>query len=260
MEKGSFIGSLCAIIMILVSIVWAGGHLRGFIDTPAAIIIVGGMLFGAMVAFPIEEVKKIPILFQKVFFNRVQPFHGQIDTIVNLAETARKEGVIALEGRMEEIQDDFLKLGLRMVVDGMNHETVESVMEMQMNAVNSRHKAGKMVISQMGKTAPVFGLVATLMGLVLMLADMDPETIGEHMSVAILGTFYGAVGANLFLLPFGEKLAYYNRKELEGMELTIQGVLGILKGDNPRLIRMKLSTYLTAKEIQPEAESTTPAE
>ncbi len=254
MEKATFLGSICAIIMILGSIIAAKGQLIGFVDPPAAVIIGGGMLFGVMVAFPLDEVKKIPVLIKKVFFIKSRSMVSVVENLVSLAETARRDGVIALEAKMAEIDDPFLKLGISMVVDGMTPENVESVMHMQMDAVNKRHKSGKAIITQMGKSAPVFGLVATLMGLVLMLSNMDPATIGHHMGVAILGTFYGAVCANLFFLPFGEKLAYYNRKEMEEMELTIAGVLAIQHGENPRIIRMKLSTFLTAKEIKPEAD------
>ncbi len=254
METATFIGSIAAIVMICGSIVAAGGELVGFIDPPAVVIIGGGIFCGVLVAFPMEEVRRLPQVLRCVFFNRKRDIAQQIDTIVSLAETARRDGVLSLENRLSEIDDPFLSTGLKMVVDGMQPEAVAGVMEREIEAVNARHHVGREMVSTLGKASPVFGLVATLMGLVLMLSHMDPKTIGHHMAVAILGTFYGAVCANLFLLPFGAKLGYYNKREIESMELTMIGVMEIQKGENPRVIRMKLSTLIPIAQRKKEEE------
>ncbi len=254
MERASFIGAIGAVLMLMSAIKMGGGNLAGFIDIAAGIIIGGGMTFSTLICFPLEEVLKIPRLLKIVFFTSRKSATDLVEMIVSLAESARREGVLSLEKRMESIRDPFLAAGIRMVTDGMTPDAVEAVLRLQMDAVAARHHIGRGVLAAMGRTSPVFGLVATLMGLVLMLSHMDPETIGERMSVALVGTFYGVVTANLFFLPFADKLSYFNGKELERMEIAVIGVLGIQSGENPRIIRMKLSMFLPPDEVTVEEE------
>ncbi len=254
MEIATIVGSITAIVMICGSIVAAGGNLWGFVDPPAAVIIGGGILCGVLVAFPMDEFLRLPKVISKVFFNRKRNVAEIIDTIVSLAETARRDGVLSLEHRTSEINDPFLAMGIKMIVDGMPAEAVAGVLEREIEAVGARHHVGREMVQTLGKASPVFGLVATLMGLVLMLSHMDPATIGHEMGIAILGTFYGAVSANLFLLPFAAKLGYYNKRELEVMELVLLGVLEIQKGENPRVIRLKLSTAIPVDQRKAEEE------
>ncbi len=244
MEKGSFTGSICAIFLLCGGVLAAGGNLLAFVDPPAAIIIGGGIVCALMISFPLEEVKRVPHVVKLVFFYKSPSVLSAINEIVAIADVARREGVLALDSRLEEYKNAFLKQGLRLVVDGASKENVEAVLSADIEAVRTRHAVGAEMVSTLGKAAPVFGLVATLMGLAMMLADMDPDTIGEKMSVAILGTFYGATSANLFLLPFGAKLRFFNKKEIEIFEVYVEGILDIQKGENPRLIKTKLMTRL----------------
>jgi len=246
-EIGAVTGLVSAIIMLLTSVLLMGGSLEGMMDLPAMIIIGGGIVCGVLVAFPTKDCARIPAVFMRGFFPKTSDLIAVINQIVELAEMARRDGILTLDAKLQEIDNPFLVSGMRMVIDGMNHETVEAIMRREVNALNARHKVGKGMVSQLGKAAPVFGLVATLLGLVQMLANMDPKTIGHQMSVAILGTFYGAVSANLFFLPFGEKLKNYNQMELDNMEIIIVGVLAIQAGENPRVIKLKLTTFIPPK-------------
>jgi len=140
-----------------------------------------------------------------------------------------------------------MTLGIQMAVDGTRPEIIESIMRTEMDAVATRHRTGKSVLDQMGRFAPAFGMIGTLMGLIIMLGDMSPDTIGSGMAVALLTTLYGAVASNLLCLPFAEKLNYYSKHELLAMEIIVRGIMGIQSGDNPRVIEQKLNTFIPPK-------------
>ncbi|MDR1960387.1 MAG: MotA/TolQ/ExbB proton channel family protein [Planctomycetaceae bacterium] len=248
MDPGTIIGIISAVIMLAGSIIIAEGALYGFVDVPALIIIAGGTFCGVLIAFPMRDVLRLPVLFRKVLFSRPKEAAPVIDQIVSLAETARHDGILALESRLDTVSEPFLASALRLVVDGLPPDTVEAVLRRDMKSTHLRHTAGRRLFSQLGRTAPMFGLMSTLMGLVMMLADMNPLTVGRHMSIALLGTFYGTVLANLLFLPAAEKLNGYNANELEIMELIMAGIRGIQCGDNPSMIRRNLSTFLPQKQ------------
>jgi len=251
-EIGLVGGVVAAVLMLLSAVGLMGGSLMGMVDPPALIIIGGGIMCGVLVAFPLKDVLNLPSVIIAVLFPQQREVSLLVDQIVDLSETARRDGILALDARIQEINDPFLTSGIRMAVDGIHQEIVEGIMRHEINSVNARHRVGKGMISQLGKAAPVFGLIATLLGLVQMLAHMDPATIGHHMSVAILGTFYGATTANVLFLPLGEKLKNYNQMEVESMEIIVVGVLAIQNGENPRTIRLKLSTFLPPKLRKPD--------
>ena len=131
-----------------------------------------------------------------------------------------------------------------MAIDGTRPEIIEGVMRTEMDAVEERHAGGKAIMDQIGRFAPAFGMIGTLIGLIIMLGNMSPETIGSGMAVALLTTLYGAICSNLFCLPIAEKLGYLSRNELLTMEITVRGIMGIQAGDNPRVIEQKLSTFV----------------
>jgi chemotaxis protein MotA len=167
---------------------------------------------------------------------------------VALAETARREGLLALEGKASEIKDPFIELGIRMAVDGTRAEVIQAVMTKDIESMQARHKEGKKMIELVGRCGPAFGMVATLLGLVLMLGNLsDPDAIGPSMAVALVGTMYGALAANLVAIPFSEKLAGLSSEEAVCKEIILQGIMAIQSGDNPRTVRQKLSAYLPPK-------------
>jgi chemotaxis protein MotA len=227
-----------------------GGLAKLFIfwDAPSVLIVGGGAIASVMVAYPLRAVLlSHKFLWMPIKHREFTPLTA-ITQIVSLAETARREGLLALENRMEEIDDPFLSNGIRMAVDGMSPEVVEAIMNCEIDAVNSRHNYGRSIVANYGKYAPAFGMIGTLIGLVLMLADLDPETIGAGMAVALLTTLYGAIVSNLFLLPMADKLGFVNDFEMQVMEITLKGVISIQAGENPRIIKQKLLTYISPSE------------
>lgn len=224
-----------------------------FVDPSSILVVLGGSLAAVMICVPLKEVFNSFAVMKNTVFNKQESISGLIEQIVSLAETARRDGLLALESRIDEIDNPFIVLGIQMAVDGTRPEIIEDVMRTEMEAISTRHKKGKKLFDHLGRFAPAFGMIGTLIGLVIMLGDMSPDTIGAGMAVALLTTLYGAVVANLIFLPLSEKLAFINDHELLTKEIIVRGIMGIQSGDNPRVIEQKLSTYIPPKLRQAEA-------
>jgi chemotaxis protein MotA len=181
----------------------------------------------------------------KLFFNRAEDLPGLIEELVRLAEIARKDGLLALEARVPEVSHATIALGIQMAVDGTRPEVIEDIFRTEMQAEEGRHHVGKKMLELMGRCGPAFGMIATLLGLILMLGNLDdPDSIGPTMAMALVGTLYGAAIANMVCTPCAEKLGYLSRQELLAKEVVLKGILGIQAGENPRVIEQKLNTYL----------------
>ena len=248
MDLATVIGVILAIGLILVSIILAGASFSAFIDYPSFMVVVGGAIAAAMISFPLKNFLGVFGVTKNVFFNRLENIPELIETIVSLAETARRDGLLALESRMDEIENPFIVLGIQMAVDGTRPEVIEDIMRNEVEAVATRHRDGKSILDQMGRFAPAFGMIGTLMGLIIMLGNMsDPSAICGGMAVALITTLYGAIISNVFFLPFAEKLGFMNKQELLAKEIVVRGIMAIQSGDNPRLIEQKLNTFVPPK-------------
>lgn len=245
MDISTIIGMIFGTVLIVLAIVLSpGADLGGFMDVASMLIVIGGAIAAVMICFPLKVVLGTFGIAKKVVFNKQEDIRELIKVIVSLAETARRDGLLALENRLEEIESPFLTLGIQMAIDGTRPEIIEGVMRTEMDAVEERHANGKSIMDQIGRFAPAFGMIGTLIGLIIMLGNMSPDTIGSGMAVALLTTLYGAVFSNLFCLPIAEKLGYLSRNEMLIMEITVRGIMGIQAGDNPRVIEQKLSTFV----------------
>ncbi len=248
MDIASVIGIVLALALILGSIVIGGGSFGAFIDYPSIMVVIGGSAAAVMMCFPLKTFLSMGRVLKIAFFNRQQNLRELIDTIVSLAETARRDGLLALETKLGEIDNPFIVLGIQMAVDGTRPEVIEDILRTEIDAVATRHRDGKSLLDQMGRFAPAFGMIGTLLGLIIMLGDMsDPSKIGAGMAVALLTTLYGAVASNAMFLPFAEKLSFLNKQELLTMEIVVRGIMGIQAGDNPRVIEQKLNTFIPPK-------------
>ena len=179
-----------------------------------------------------------------------------IEQIVKLAETARRDGILAMEGELDNVTDDYLKKGLQLVIDGTREEAVTEIMEVEMANVEARHKGGVDILMAMAGYAPAFGMIGTLIGLIQMLRALDdPSQIGIGMAVALITTFYGSVLANFIFVPIAGKLKRRSQQEMVIKEMVQTGVMGILNGENPRMINDTLLTYLKPKDRLKKAEA-----
>jgi chemotaxis protein MotA len=256
MDISTLVGILLGSSLIVMSIMISeGATFMGFFNAPSIMIVIGGAVASTLICFPLKTVLGTFGVAKNVLFNRQENFADLIDQIVSLAETARRDGLLALENRLDEVPNSFIILGIQMAVDGTRPEVIEGILRTEMDAVASRHRNGKNVFDQLGRFSPAFGMIGTLMGLIIMLGNMSPDTIGSGMAVALLTTLYGAIMSNLFCLPCAEKLGFINQHELLAMEIIVRGIMGIQSGDNPRVIEQKLSTFIPPKLRAPEKEA-----
>lgn len=255
MDIATVFGIIIAFTLILGSIVIGGGSFQAFYDLPSVCVVIGGSIAAALISFPLRNFLGVFKVSLKSVFYKLDSIPNLIEEIVSLAETARRDGLLALEGRLSEISNPFVVLGIQMAVDGTRPEVMEDILRTELDAVATRHRDGKAVLDIMGRFAPAFGMIGTLMGLVIMLGDMsDPSKIGQGMAVALLTTLYGAIVSNVVFLPIAEKLGFTNKQELLAMEIIVRGIMAIQSGENPRVIEQKLNTFippkLRAKESQ----------
>lgn len=249
MDITSLIGFFLAIALILGSIMMGKAPFSAFIDIPSFAVVCGGAAAAMMMAFPMKTCIAFPMVFKKAFLNKTDDLLVLITTLVSLAEVARRDGLLALEGKMAEVEQPVIKSGLQMAIDGNDAETIEAVMRTEMEAISRRHKEGKGMLDQLARFAPAYGMIGTLMGLIMMLSDMsDPSGIGAGMAVALITTLYGAIAANVAFQPFAEKLGLISKYELNAMELVVRGVLAIQSGESPRALEQRLLTYLHPKK------------
>ncbi len=249
MDISSLVGFLLAFALIIGSMMMGSAPMSAFIDIPSLMVVIGGALAAAMICFPLKSMLATPKVMMKVFLSKPTDVKDMIRQIVSLAETARRDGLLALEGRLEEVTNPFIKLGIQMAVDGTRPEVIEDILRTEIDAISTRHRDGKAVMDQLGRFAPAYGMIGTLMGLIMMLSDMsDPSSIGSGMAVALITTLYGAIVSNVVFMPFAEKLSFNNKVELNALEIVVRGVMAIQSGENPRVIEQKLYTFLPAKQ------------
>lgn len=252
MDLATIIGIVSGVGLVIGAILMGSG-LGAFFDPPSLLVVGGGSVAAMLIAFPLGTVIGSIKIALKAFFSPKQSPDAVIERIVDLAIKARKESIIALE--KEEIEDPFLAKGIRLVVDGTAPNLVSSILRTEIGFMKQRHTSGQSVFKFLGAMAPAYGMIGTLIGLVQMLQSLDdPSSIGPAMAVALLTTFYGALLANIIALPIAEKLGGKSGDEVLMMEVTIQGVLAILEGDNPIIVRSKLEAFLSPSQRKPADE------
>lgn len=242
------IATIIGLVMGTGLLLWAimtRSDLGAFADASSVAIVIGGAGSAVLVAFPIRNVLSTMKVVKNCFLTKARDPNELIADMVKYAEVARRDGILALENATAEITDPFLVSGIQMAVDGTDPDLIESILMNDLEAVEARHNDGKTLFESFGRYAPAFGMIGTLVGLVIMLQNMnDPKAIGPAMAVALLTTMYGAVAANLVALPIADKLALRSREELALKMIIIKGVMAIQSGDNPRIVEQKLKTFL----------------
>ena len=245
MDVGTVIGIVVALVGVGLSIVIGGGNPMAFFDIASISVVIGGTSGAIIMCFPLEKVLKTHTIAMKAFFGKAPDAAVVITDLVRYAEVARREGILSLENLIGEMKDPFIVRGVKMAVDGTDPELIKSVMDTELESMFDRHIEGKLILDTIGKFAPAFGMIGTLMGLIFMLQNMDdPSAIGPGMAVALITTLYGAVIANCIVGPLGEKLAARNAEEVMIKTLIITGVMSIQSGDNPRVVESRLLTFL----------------
>ncbi len=245
MDIGTVLGLAVAFISVLLAIILGGGSPMELINIPSIIVVFGGSTGAVICAFPLARALGFHKLVLKAVFGNVSDPTETIQDLVKYAEIARREGILSLENHIGDMKDEFIVRGIKMAVDGTDPELIRVIMETELEGIMERHMNGKLMLDQFGKYAPAFGMIGTLMGLIFMLGSMDdPSTIGPSMAVALITTLYGAIIANTFAGPIGDKLYSKDQEEVLLKTVIIAGVMSIQSGDNPRVVESKLLTYL----------------
>jgi chemotaxis protein MotA len=187
--------------------IYASGDINGFIDRDSIIIVFGGILAATVVSYPLSVLKNLGKIIGLTFKSKKIDLSVEVDNIIDLANVARREGILALEERVKDMNDPFLKKGIMLIVDGSDPELVRSIMETELDFINDRHAQGQAVLLTMSSYAPAYGMIGTLIGLINMLAELDdPDNLASGMAVALVTTFYGSFLANLLFTPLAKKL------------------------------------------------------
>ncbi|MBU5437701.1 MotA/TolQ/ExbB proton channel family protein [Tissierella sp. MSJ-40] len=255
------ISTVVGLILGIGFTVWGilvSGELGSYWDWASVVIVLGGTIASTLVCFPINNFLNLSKVLKKTMFYKDTSANEIIEEIINLANIARKEGLLSLEEYGSKLDDDFLKKGIMLIVDGTDPELVRNILETELVFLEERHSEGQGILEAMGTYAPAFGMIGTLIGLINMLKKMDdPKAIGPSMSVALVTTFYGSLLANVIFLPLAQKLKVRSKSEVLVKELMIEGLLSIQAGENPRIIEEKLKTFIPPemrKEFRKELE------
>jgi chemotaxis protein MotA len=226
------------------------GHLDAYFKPPEMLLVFGGSIGAAMLSMPMHVMTGAVGYVKKFLFNKEAHIEHIIHEMVQYAETARRDGVLALESVAREAPDAFLRRGLQLTIDGTDPEIIERILRIEIDAMVERHKHGKHLFGTLAKFGPGFGLMATLIAQVAMFRSLggDASVIGAALAVALTGTLYGCMLQNLVAGPIAEKLALRSHEEAFAKEIILQGVLSIQAGNNPRVVEMQLLSFLSAKQ------------
>jgi chemotaxis protein MotA len=242
LDLATLIGLIGAFGIVLTSIM-LGGSAGTFVNTPSLLVVLGGTVLVTMMKFSLGKFLGAASIAVKAFLYKPSNPEDLIEESVELAKAARQGGLLALEDR--EIEDEFMKTGLGLLIDGHPAETVRMMLQKDLNETLKRHNDGQDIFKAIGDVGPAMGMIGTLIGLVQMLSNMDdPKQIGPAMAVALLTTLYGAILANMFALPIADKLSVRSREEKTSKSLIIDALLSIQAGQNPRIIASMLEAYL----------------
>lgn len=246
MDIATLIGLVLAFGLVVFAI---GSGIPSFIDIPSIMIVVGGTVGVVMVSYPLSDVLKIIGVTMKTIMYKLPAAKDTIAELIEFSQIVRKEGILALESKVEGVENPFMAKGLQMAIDGQEPTEIEDILYMEMDKLGQRHTKGADIMLQVGTMAPAMGMIGTLVGLVLMLQNMsDPSSIGPSMSIALLTTFYGALIANIVALPMAAKLKSRSKDELILHEIILTGVQSLVAGENPRVMEQKLLGFLPPKE------------
>src|SRR5690242_167709 len=253
MDIATIVGVVAALGIVFTVQVLEGGNPASIILIPSILLVFGGAFMAGMAGGVLKDALGAGKLLQKAFLAKVTPPNKLVDDIVKLAERARREGLLALEDAVKTVEHPFLKRGLQLAIDGTDPEELHDILHAEVGAKKKADKAGMKIFENMGGYAPTVGIIGTVMGLVHVLENLDkPETLGHSIAAAFVATLWGVLSANLLWLPLGSRIKRLSEVETDQMELTIEGVLAIQAGANPRVVAQKLRALLPPGSVPAE--------
>ncbi len=249
MDKTSIIGLIVGLAAVLGGAMMDGTPIQSLLNLPAFVIVIVGTLGATALSYPTGEFVRLPSLFKRVFFEQTHDRIELVETFVQLATKARRDGLLSLESQIEKVHDKFLLRGIQLVIDGTDEAVIRQVLEADMNAAYDRHHGGYAIFDTMGGFSPTLGIMGAVLGLIHVLSQVaDPSKLAAGIAVAFVATLYGVGMANLVFLPMGSKLRVQAEEEEALRGLMMRGILAINAGDNPRIVRQKLDSFLAPKK------------
>ncbi|EHQ05023.1 MAG: motility protein A [Leptonema illini] len=247
MDIATILGFLLGVGLVIFGSLVAGLSAGDLIDIPSVLITFGGGLSATVMGNPLYLLTTIPKYARFAIFEKKANIAQMITRLVNYSERARREGLLSLEDDLANVDEPFLKKGLQLVVDGTDPELVRNILETDMSNIHARHEANAKFFGLMGVYLPAFGMLGTLIGLIQMLKNLgtgDTSAIGAGMAAALITTLYGSFGSNLIAMPIKDKLLRRDQDEMLEKAVMIEGILSIQSGDNPRIVKDKLASFL----------------
>ncbi len=249
MDLATIIGLLLGFGAIFGGMIMEGGNPMALFNIPSIVIVIGGTIATAFVAFPLSRMIGLVGVLMNAFFDRGHDPRHTADLLVSMAEQSRREGLLSLETKAQTIEDPFIKKAMLLMIDGTDPERLRTIMEIELASREERHEQGAAVLESLGGFAPTLGIIGTVLGLINVLSNLsDPSSLGHKIAGAFIATFYGVFTANMMFLPLGAKLKGKAKHEAHLGEMSLEGVLAIQAGENPRIVREKLNGFLSPKE------------
>ncbi|PJA26634.1 MAG: motility protein A, partial [candidate division Zixibacteria bacterium CG_4_9_14_3_um_filter_46_8] len=230
---------------VLVAFRMEGGHLSAIVQAPAMILVILGTIGAATVTTSIENLRKVPKMLKIIFRNNNYDSYGIIEQITKMAENARRDGILALERSLKGIRNPFYHQALQLLIDGTEMTALRSILETELNNMSNRHKAGILLFQKLGGFSPTMGIIGTVLGLIHSLANADnANQMASSIASAFIATLWGVALANLVYLPISDKLKRRHEEEIQHLNLILEGMVAIQSGENPRVIRSKLLSFI----------------
>lgn len=245
MDLGTLVGIGLAVCALLASMIMEGGNPASLLLPPAMILIFVGTFGVAMASGLLADATGIIKWFKVALLSKVTPPGALIESLVSLADKARREGLLALEDASRGIENPFLKKGLNLAIDGTDPEELREILEAEIDAKRNADKQGAKIFNDMGGFAPTIGVLGTVVGLVHVLENLsDPASLGHLIAGAFVATLWGVLSANMFWLPIANKIKRISGIECAQMELVVEGIMAIQAGSNPRVVAQKLRSLM----------------
>jgi len=250
MDLATLIGLILAVVGIIGGNILEGGNPAALINIPGVMIVFVGTFGAVMISQPLSVIIGLPKFILKAFLGGAAHNSAEtVDLFVDMADKARREGLLALEADVDKIHDTFTRKGVQLMIDGTDPELLREIMEIEAESMKHRHEGNFAALEFMGGIAPTIGVLGAVMGLMGVMAHLDePEHIGPGIATAFVATFYGVFTANVLWLPLANKLKNNSKHELHALNVVIEGLMSIQSGDNPRIVREKLEGFLQPSE------------
>lgn len=245
MDPATLLGLILGWASVLVGAILKGGSIGYYVSIPSFILVMGGTIGATMASYSLKQMMDLPRVTMQAFFTRPCDLAGTINTLIRLADKARRDGLLALEHETEKMGDPFMVKAVNLVVDGTDPALVRDILETELSYLDGRHKVGEGIYNTMAGFSPTLGIIGTVISLINMMTKLeDPSKMGYMLAAAFIATLYGVTFANLVFLPFANKLKSRSTEEILLRTIVLEGVLSIQAGENPRIVEEKMRSFL----------------